>query len=169
MLHKIAAAILFVVGLGLLGSAYVVYKEEQAVLEWPKVDAKILRSGVEEFVDVSRNVDTGIVTESVKFRTDVLFEYTWSGTVHTSDRLTPLTFSSSSRDMIANQLADFPEGAEVSAHVNQEDPAVAVLKPDPSFLPLALLTMGILFLAITGLALIFGRRFHFGWSFQKEL
>lgn len=92
-------------------------RERRARTEWVEVDATVLSSEVVS----SRSSD------GTTYLPEVRFTYRFEGQDHESDRYSFGTFSTSDRSYARGVVRDHPEGAEVRALVDPEDPAEAVL------------------------------------------
>jgi len=100
-------------------------RERRARLEWVEVDATVLSSEVVS----SRSSDGTTYTPEVRFT------YRFDGRDHESDRYSFGTFSTSDRSYARGVVQDHPEGAEVPALVDPEDPTEAVLDASGAAFP----------------------------------
>jgi len=113
------------------------------------------------FVEVRATVESSTVEESfggeggMDFNPIVEYRYTYEGEEFTSKRHSMGMWSNTDREFARNVVAEYPEGAEVSAWVDPDDPEMAVLSiaagSPPAFTVLFLMPfhgIGFFFLAM---------------------
>lgn len=98
------------------------YRHAKASREWPQVEAVILRSVVAE---------RQFKGSPVEYRLDILFGYSFGGSDHTSDLLSPRGAKWSKKELVVEQLAEkYPAGSAHTAWVNPKNHEFAILKHD---------------------------------------
>lgn len=116
---------LIIAGIGGLFTALMwdSYQRASAMHAWPKAEAVILSSEIEEWKHDEYSAK--------EYRVKLLYGYEWKGEAMTGERIVARGNPwAKERARAERQLEDFPEGMKTMAFVNPEEPDFAVLKPD---------------------------------------
>lgn len=116
--HFIPRVILFLGGVFVILFTLGVQKTQTEVVNWPRVDAKILTAEIEEI----RNTDRADL-----FQLHVSFSYQVDSSTYKSTQLSPYGFQSNSRTVADKERESFAPGSSHKAYVNPEDPTEAYL------------------------------------------
>ena len=118
------------VGLALTGvGGFMIFSHYQATMHSTPVDGVVVESSV---ADLESNPSTG---EPGGSRPYVEYRYTYKGTTYTSSKLCPGEYNvgcyGPETEKVAQSVVDhYPEGANVTVHVDPDDPSNAS-KSDP--------------------------------------
>ncbi|EFO32338.1 hypothetical protein TRICHSKD4_2137 [Roseibium sp. TrichSKD4] len=117
--HLIPRLILFFGGIFVILFTFGVQQTETKIVNWPRVDAKVLTAEIEEI----RNTDRADL-----FRLHVSFSYQVDSKSYKSTRLSPYGFQTNSRPVADKERESFAPGSSHKAYVNPDDPADAYLR-----------------------------------------
>lgn len=132
------AAVLVVVGLGIMGLGYLEYTTQQERLQNAvEVNATVLESDV-------RSTGGG---DGLQYRPEIRFEYVYDGERYTGDDVFPSVLSpgSSSRSWASNIADDYAEGENVTAYADPDEPDAAFLINEGTRNPYLFTGLGFLF------------------------
>ncbi|WP_435366014.1 DUF3592 domain-containing protein [Haloarchaeobius sp. DYHT-AS-18] len=139
------AVLFLVVGLAMTGfGAYDYLQQSDAMENAVSVDAEMTEVGVES--------DSAGSSTDVEYTPTVEFSYTYEGESYTSTNLYPAetTPSYDTRSAARDAVADYDEGATVTAYVSPDQPGNAFLKNEKSNSPLLFAGIGLFFVLVGG-------------------
>lgn len=141
--RHLPAIFILVVGLVLVGYGAYNYQQQSTALQ-DTVEVNATVTGTDLTTDIRRG--------NRDFAPEVTFEYRYQNTSYTSDNLYPAG-SGSNYDSESNArdvLAEYPEGATVTAYVNPSSPGRAFLVDEQSNKPLTFAVLGVLTVFVAG-------------------
>lgn len=116
--HFIPRLILFFGGVFVILFTIGIQDTESDVLSWPRAEANVLRSTLEEIREADR---------PDLFRLKVSFDYTVNSQTYKSDQLSPFGFQANSLLVATQELEKYAPGTVHQAYFNPEDPSQAYL------------------------------------------
>ena len=116
--HFVPRLILFFGGVFVILFTIGIQDTESEVVDWPRVEATVLKSALEEIRETDR---------PDLFRLKVSFDYMVDTRTYKSDQLAPFGFQANSLLVATRELEKYAPGTIHQAYVNPDDPSKAYL------------------------------------------
>ena len=126
----------FIPGIALLvtGVNQIIY--EYSSKDWPRAEGKIFTSKV-----------TSYTSKRTYYRANIIYEYKTSGKEYSSSEINFWITSDLDEEKIRGVVAKYPVGKSVLVYYDPDNPTIAVLEPEPSWLNIGFFFGPIIFIA----------------------
>jgi len=153
MSANLAAAVFFLLGLGVSYFGYRLIRKARASAEWPAAQGKIESSTVD--VEREREEDSdGDIHYETKYIPNIVYQYQVDGMDFMGDKISFGGTSNSNQTWAYKMRDQYPEGSEVAVYYDPENPQDAVLQPGAKGSTYIIFVLGVVF-AILGVGIFF--------------